>query len=290
MFPGWQNVGDYEDTEEGSGTVAIHSSGMDQKLKERVIFLRETDPSFKEIRYSQDMKFLCRSMGVEIPFLPVCRPKEIKLFSNIMLDVVNKFDSEKMALLWVDHVDGREIFPKLPVQLRKYHKKWDVNRRIKTGQEAMKKQNELLMKELSERVPSELYQRRKQPHGASVAAQGEDVLILPIQQTGNQVPIWQHQRVMWRNPVMPLAMPVQLPYSNLRPPGSGHIMVQGETIGVQLPTQSTAAKGTQSMQSKGSRPRRCGACMDSGDAVRIANAHFCNGRGARRLCNFNNNE
>jgi hypothetical protein len=89
---------------------------------------------------------------------------------------------------------------------------------------------------------------------------------------------------------MPLAMPVQLPYSNLRPPGSGHIMVQGETIGVQLPTQSTPAKGTQSTPAKGSRPRRCGACMESGDAVRIANAHFCDGRGARRLCRFNDNE
>jgi hypothetical protein len=161
------------------------------------------------------MKFLCRSIGVEIPFLPVCRPREIKLFSEIMLHDVNKFDSLKMALRWVDHVDGKEIFPKLPVHLRKYHKKWDLNRSVKTGQEAMKKQHELLIKELSERVPSELYQRRTQPLGSLMAAQGEGVPTQRIEQHWNRGPIWQHQRVMWRNPVMPLAMPVPLPFSNL---------------------------------------------------------------------------
>lgn len=68
---------------------------------------------------------------------------------------------------------------------------------------------------------------------------------------------------------------------HLQPPGSGHIMVQGETVGVQLPTQTRPTRGE-------SR-RRCGSCVGSGDVVCIENAHLCGGRGARRLCKFNNN-
>jgi hypothetical protein len=77
----------------------------------------------------------------------------------------------------------------------------------------MKKQHELLMKELSERVPSELYQSKMQPQGSSVAAPGEGGQTLPIQQNTNHGPVCKHQRVLWGNPGMPLAMPVPLPYS-----------------------------------------------------------------------------
>ena len=36
-----------------------------------------------------------------------------------------------MAIVWCDHVDGKEIFPKLPVYLRAYHKIWERNVRVR---------------------------------------------------------------------------------------------------------------------------------------------------------------
>jgi hypothetical protein len=61
-------------------------------------------------------------MGVEIPFLPVQTKKEFHVFSQIMISAeMDRFDGEKMTLLWVKHIDGVLVFPKLPAQLREYH-------------------------------------------------------------------------------------------------------------------------------------------------------------------------
>lgn len=78
--------------------------------------------------YSRDIKHSCKGMRVAIPFLRVRTKREFELFSKIMLSVeMSKFDSRKMALLWVAHVDGVNVFPKEPAQLREYHKKWERN-------------------------------------------------------------------------------------------------------------------------------------------------------------------
>ena len=63
-------------------------------------------------------------MRVDLPFLPV-DDAEHKLFSTMMLK--HKEDWDAMALDWCQYVDGKSIFPKLPVYLRTYHSTWTSN-------------------------------------------------------------------------------------------------------------------------------------------------------------------
>ena len=49
------------------------------------------------------------------------------------------FDPEEIALKWLDHVDGKSIFPKLPVYLRTFREKYLRNRRV---EDAAKKMNQ----------------------------------------------------------------------------------------------------------------------------------------------------
>ncbi|KAG7352776.1 hypothetical protein IV203_008824 [Nitzschia inconspicua] len=72
----------------------------------------------------------------------------------LMLNDLQKFDDNRMAHLWIEHVNGRDIFPKLPVQFKKYHPYWERNRRI---QDAMDKSDiELLNSYLTKSLPLEL--------------------------------------------------------------------------------------------------------------------------------------
>ncbi|KAG7344908.1 hypothetical protein IV203_032439 [Nitzschia inconspicua] len=52
--------------------------------------------------------------------------------------------------------DGRDIFPKLPVQLKKYHRYWERNRRIQDAIDRAKSDIELLNSYLTKSVPLEL--------------------------------------------------------------------------------------------------------------------------------------
>ena len=60
--------------------------------------------------FSSDQKFLCRAMGVGVPFLPVSCADEYKLFTHLLLKDMQKFDPEEMALKWIASVDGVKVF------------------------------------------------------------------------------------------------------------------------------------------------------------------------------------
>jgi hypothetical protein len=53
--------------------------------------------------------------------------EEAKLFSKLMLTLPGGFDTEKMAIEWYKHVDGVNMFPKLPVYLCLYPEAWEQN-------------------------------------------------------------------------------------------------------------------------------------------------------------------
>jgi hypothetical protein len=72
---------------------------------------------------------------VPIPFLPVAKKEEFKLFCDLLLNKLEKFDAAKTATLWIDHGDGKTIYPKLPVQLKNYHREWEQNGRINAQQQ-----------------------------------------------------------------------------------------------------------------------------------------------------------
>ncbi|KAG7339800.1 hypothetical protein IV203_025481 [Nitzschia inconspicua] len=64
-------------------------------------------------------------------------------------------DGRVMSHLWIAHVNGQGIFPKLPVQLKKYHQHWERNRRIQDAMEQAKSEIELMNSYLAKKVPIE---------------------------------------------------------------------------------------------------------------------------------------
>ena len=69
-------------------------------------------------------------MDTPAPLLPVHGEAECKLFEK-KLRVQASPDFDQMAIEWCKDVDGIDIFPKLPVYLRTYHKQWERNNRVR---------------------------------------------------------------------------------------------------------------------------------------------------------------
>jgi hypothetical protein len=95
-------------------------------------------------------------MNIPLPFLPVHGAEEYKLFSKLVLFELKNFDADKIALLWIDHLDGISIFPKLPAQLRQYYKVWQRNRRVQSAVRSMTSEKALLERMNKEHLPLEL--------------------------------------------------------------------------------------------------------------------------------------
>jgi len=99
---------------------------------------------------------MCRQQGIPIPFLPVDGKDEYKLFSHLVLFELKHFEENEMAMKWIDFVDGVTIFPKLPHQLRKYHKQWERNRRVQNAVDNMKSELNMLDDLNKEHIPPDL--------------------------------------------------------------------------------------------------------------------------------------
>ena len=82
-------------------------------------------------KLSCDMKYIAKMTNVPVPFLSVNHPEEKKLFTTLMASSKN-FDSEQMALDWIQYVDkDKQIYPKLPVYLRSYWKVYEKGLSVK---------------------------------------------------------------------------------------------------------------------------------------------------------------
>jgi hypothetical protein len=82
------------------------------------------------VKLTHDMQYLCKVMGVKLPFLPVHGVEEFKLYAKLVTRGIN--GEERMALEWVKHVDvGKGIYPKLPVHLRNHKERFDRNERAR---------------------------------------------------------------------------------------------------------------------------------------------------------------
>ncbi|KAG7356949.1 hypothetical protein IV203_001637 [Nitzschia inconspicua] len=121
--------------------------------------------------------FSCNSWGVPLPFLPVMRRVEYRLFSQLMLNDLQKFDENRMSHLWIAHVNGQGIFPKLPVQLKKYHQHWERNRRIQDAMERAKSEIELMNSYLAKKVPMEFKDGSNTVEGAFAETDEEVELV-----------------------------------------------------------------------------------------------------------------
>ena len=96
----------------------------------------EVDPS--KVSLSSDQRYLCRAMKTKLPLLPVHGVAECRLFQSLITNHSISLDFDAMAFEWCKHVDGVNIFPKLPVYLRTYHTKWQKNQRVRDAVECAK--------------------------------------------------------------------------------------------------------------------------------------------------------
>ena len=154
LYPNWVNTSDFKDTPESFDTVPLHSQQLDRAVRNKCDKLltsmqskfdqafdrsRQTNKKRKTAKFklTADQQYLCTAFGTNLPFLPFTTTEEMRLFNNFAANLQTKNDHE-MALSWCHHVDGVKIFPKLPVHIRTYHKKWQKNRRIKDCMEKAK--------------------------------------------------------------------------------------------------------------------------------------------------------
>jgi hypothetical protein len=150
LHPSWPNTADYSDTKERFGTVAIHSDELREALK-----MIKISP---DVKFTSDQQYLCDRMGTPAPLLPVHGEKEYALFGRLLRS--SDFDGhfEKMAIDWCRHVDGKDIFPKLPVYLRTHHNTYQHNQLVRAAVQSAATGEEVLT-----RINNETLQRALDP-------------------------------------------------------------------------------------------------------------------------------
>lgn len=126
LYPGWTNASDMKQTDESLGTVALHDLALHEALQK---YTAEQPTATNERHFSHEMKYLMKTMGTTLPFLPIVEIEEKTLFNKLILDFFGQgsFDAIKMSIEWCKHVNGLSIFPKLPVHLRVYFTAWEKN-------------------------------------------------------------------------------------------------------------------------------------------------------------------
>lgn len=79
-------------------------------------------------------------MNLELPPLPVASRKEIKMFTEHMIQCSGKpKESDFIALAhkYLIEADGIEVFPKLPTVVRSYFNRWKKNQMIKAAKDSV---------------------------------------------------------------------------------------------------------------------------------------------------------
>jgi hypothetical protein len=216
---------------------------------------------------------------------------------------MDRFDGEKMALLWVKHIDGVLVFPKLPAQLREYHKSWETNECIKAAMERTENDNAILQRYLDRMVPGDFiaggseFEEQEENSGQSVTQittnQNEQTHVRQSRHNENLMVSYpqEHAHVGGGEVQYPLhrySHPLNLPNGTSRALSddmrrdtlAGNVVVNGYAIG--------AGHGLPTFQQYGSerRKRRCKLCQQSPNPERTEFALQCAGRGGARFCNW----
>ena len=123
-----------------------------------------------KVKLTCDQKYMCKAMGTKLPILPVDGSAEAKLFADLVAELPSPLDFSNMALAWHSKVDGKVIFPKLPVYLRVYHTKWLRNTRIRDALNRMAVPLEQLRTRLAADLPPAAPARPTAPVPAQPAA------------------------------------------------------------------------------------------------------------------------
>ncbi|KAL7524924.1 hypothetical protein ACHAXR_000781, partial [Thalassiosira sp. AJA248-18] len=253
LYPNWSNASDLVDTAESLDTVALHDEDLHQALENRCARIDS-----KKIKLTREQKFLCQAQGVKLPFLPFTKLEEKKLYSR-HYSIISKKTEHEASIWWCNHVDGVNIFPKLPVHFRMHHKKWLKKNRIENSVKAAKKGAEKLREINVVLSPSNPHQPTS-PAAKSAAA-------------SNSFPNTNTQSVFPTEIKRPPAMPQ--PHDKALHNRS-HTIVGGTMIGFNpgtgVPQQISRGRD------KTPRSRRCKKCEDS-KMYENDSEHKCAGSG-----------
>ena len=281
LYPSWPNTADYADTEEKFGVVQIHSVALGKALA--TIQLRpEVTKTF-----TSDQIYLCKCMGTPAPFLPLHGEEENKLFSRLVRTTCSDLDMNKMAIEWCKHVDGVEIFPKLPAYLRKHLAVYQKNHRIREStQNALA--GEVVLAQINAETLSSLLTSTGNPASPLIIRPASITSVLPMVDNNNSsIDV----------PAPHVAHEVSVSYSQHPPLGraifpvghDSHVIVGGmHTGGINLllqsqPPPTPRLNGQRGGDSKKRKARTCQVCIKKS---RLALAHTCKGRSATGTCEY----
>ena len=312
-MPSWPNTADFAATSERFGTVPIHSEVLGKelaKLKDKFTPTGQKQLTAEAIRkFTTDQRFLCLRMGTIAPFLPVYGEKECRLFDSLIRTTCNDLNMDKMAIEWCTHVDGVDIFPKLPVYLRTHYSSWihseNVRQAVKSaakGDAALKMLNDATLREL---VPST---------AAATAATTSTTVTLPLsiypisvstarsqistplsadielQQLGTSIISPSTTGVLPSRPAfIPFGQHPPIPAAiNPTPENDavivGGIMVSNYAEQLVHTSKGSRKRGGRQIDQKQRAARRCKTCKISGRSDEVA--MLCPGANSRWPCQF----
>ena len=81
LYPNWSNASEYKETDESFDTVAIHRSELHTALKNKW----ENRINKRAVKLTSDQRYMCKSMGTDLPFLPFATEEEYKMFADCVL-------------------------------------------------------------------------------------------------------------------------------------------------------------------------------------------------------------
>ncbi len=155
MFPYWSNASEFKSTNETFDTIALHHESLHNKLEDKC-------KELGHVSLTREQKYLAKAMGTSLPFLPFVDKDEQKAYATFVLEGKGEIDYNIAAERWIDYVDGKNVMPKLPSQLRTYNETWSRNRRVaesvknaKEGCEKLAELNEIISPPI---VPSNIHE------------------------------------------------------------------------------------------------------------------------------------
>jgi hypothetical protein len=123
MFPYWSNASEFKSTNETFDTIALHHECLHNKLEEKC-------KELGQVKLTQEQKYLAKAMGTRLPFLPFVTKDEHRAYAQFVLEGKGEIDYNVASERWIEYVDGENVMPKLPSQLRTYNEAWSRNRRV----------------------------------------------------------------------------------------------------------------------------------------------------------------
>jgi hypothetical protein len=135
LYPTWSNSVDYLKTTETFGTVPLQSQELTEKVNQLKLL--------PNLKLTREQSYLAMKQGVQLPFTPF-HGREKNLVRMMLLQGSDPNNEDQLALDWLEHVDGKDIMPKLAVYFRTYIKGYTRNRRIEAAMKTMKEETDKL--------------------------------------------------------------------------------------------------------------------------------------------------